>query len=539
MPKRDHLTLELEPVGLLSWTAPEADEASVAKLLVALREATAGTAELASELDAFLSDGISPLAAGALGRLLARELMRLKRSGEAAAACLWLAWHHARKLRLLTGGISIDGSEFAAALDLTSLTAKLVTELKAAELADSLDSARAQLMARAAEQVLLCTFVGGPDLARWDDRALRAADRVREAHAPMLSFQEARQKQSQAQGEAAPHPAPMELPARTEPAKRGMPDAFGDGFDDNNPFALSPSAMDPPKLTVAPDAAAAVARLARETRSRLSGLSRLSAPVPLPLLRPDFEVRLDALLTEAPNLAGAVSHIRRELRLRQVAGNVIAAFRPLLLVGPPGVGKTRIARRIAEAIGLAFASWNVGGASDNRGLEGTSSGWSTAEACWPVRELHRCGMSGALLLVDELDKAARDSRYGTAADTLLAWTDPRQARDARDPVLGPVDLSGISWMLCVNDLSNVPGPLRSRCRAIEVAPPPASAFRSILAGILRDTAEELGCAPQLLPQIGETELRWLERRWGRSPRLLRKLTEAVLGMSAIAPTIVH
>ncbi len=207
----------------------------------------------------------------------------------------------------------------------------------------------------------------------------------------------------------------------------------------------------------------------------------------------------------------------------------------MLLVGPSGIGKTRFGRRLAAALGFDYGAFSLAGASDNRALEGTSAGWSTATPSWPLTEIERLGTAGPLLLADEVDKVRADGRNGDPLQTLLDWLEPGTARAARDPVLGaPVDLSRVSWLLCANDAGRLPGPLLGRLSVVRVDEPPAEAFSAVLRGVLADLADDFGARPAMLPVLEEAEVAWLEAQWRRSRtrRTLRKLTERLLALAA-------
>ncbi len=293
--------------------------------------------------------------------------------------------------------------------------------------------------------------------------------------------------------------------------------------------------MTPAAVIVAPRAREAVARLERSERARLAHLEALAEPVPLVPLPRDFEAIFDRLGAEFPNATAAVTRLRDEARLRAAAGAPGLSFRPLLLAGPPGIGKTRLARRLAAALGLPCAAMSLAGASDSRELEGTARGWATAQPCWALDQVAALGVANPLLLVDEVDKCAREGRNGDPLAALLPFLEPGTAAAHRDPVLGaPCDLSAVSWVLAANDTGRLPGPLLSRLRVVEMGPPPPEAFAAVLAAIRGDIAAELGCAQELLPALEGADQAWLERRWRetRSPRVLRKMVERLLGAAA-------
>jgi ATPase family protein associated with various cellular activities (AAA) len=109
-------------------------------------------------------------------------------------------------------------------------------------------------------------------------------------------------------------------------------------------------------------------------RAEWQSYQPLAAPLPLCRVPRDASRRLAALAEAAPAFTAPLAEIRRTLALAAHAGRPSPRLRPLLLVGPPGVGKTWFARRVAQALELPFASFNHGGATDNRCLQGTARG---------------------------------------------------------------------------------------------------------------------------------------------------------------------
>src|SRR3546814_17372291 len=93
-------------------------------------------------------------------------------------------------------------------------------------------------------------------------------------------------------------------------------------------------------------------------------------------------------------------------------------FRPFLLVGPPGCGETRLARRIGQFTGAGSNLLSVGGSSDNRMLQGTARGWRSADPSFPLLAIMRTEIANPLLIVDEIDKAAVGSNHGSVANPI-------------------------------------------------------------------------------------------------------------------------
>lgn len=268
-------------------------------------------------------------------------------------------------------------------------------------------------------------------------------------------------------------------------------------------------------------------------KRRLLPLAALASPMLRANPPADLAPQLDAVANGMPNFAAVVSVLRQVSALHRYAGRTSVGFRPILLVGEPGVGKTRFASALAAALGLPFGRLSLGGMADNRTLAGTASGWSTSEVCWPVRQLVTLQRVNPILMLDELDKCTA-SHNGDPLATLLDWLEPSTARAVVDPQLNlPVDISHISWVLAANRIGHLPAPLLSRVRVMQIGPLPADSFAEILRSVLRDLALELGLGgSDELPPLAPEDVAWLQRNWKCNPRLLGKLVARVSALSA-------
>lgn len=140
----------------------------------------------------------------------------------------------------------------------------------------------------------------------------------------------------------------------------------------------------------------------------------------------------------------------------------------ICLVGPPGVGKTSLAKSIAEAMGRKFAKISVGGVNDPAEIIGHRRTYMGANPGRIINAIKKCGSGNPVFLIDEVDKMTKDIK-GDPASSLLEVLDPEQNNKFYDNyVEEPYDLSRIMFILTANYVEQIPEELKDRLELVKL-----------------------------------------------------------------------
>lgn len=261
---------------------------------------------------------------------------------------------------------------------------------------------------------------------------------------------------------------------------------------------------------------------------KLKGLIEPVKPVlnaALPLVEtPPLDQVHRALMKEFPHAVSIIDFV-----LADLMGRAVIKMRPLLLVGDPGGGKSRFARRLGELLNLTV--WRIDAAqSDGSAFAGTDRRWHSAECCHPLLAIAWGRTANPLILIDELEKAATRTDYGRLWDCLLGFIEPETGSRYPDPALQiRLDLSHVNYVATANSLEPLPSALRDRFRIAVFPKPTIDDLDALLPGLLRAIATERGVDVRWIPPIDVVERATITNHWpGGSIRRLLRILEAVL-----------
>src|SRR3954462_6961136 len=189
---------------------------------------------------------------------------------------------------------------------------------------------------------------------------------------------------------------------------------------------------------------------------------------------------MDHLYDDLPNFSDVLDDVRRQLALCEDSRDALE-IAPLLLLGPPGIGKTHFARELSILLGTGMGFVSMSSLTAGWVLSGASSQWKGARPGKVFETVVDGQYANPVMVVDEIDKAGGEHTYDPlgALYSLLEHNTAGSFTDEFAEV--PIDASQVVWVATANDGRSIPEPILNRMNVYEVLAPDRDAARHIAA----------------------------------------------------------
>ncbi len=231
------------------------------------------------------------------------------------------------------------------------------------------------------------------------------------------------------------------------------------------------------------------------------------------------------LYDELPNFHEVLDDLKRQLALCSDSRDALE-ITPMLLLGPPGVGKTHFAREVAQLLGTGMGFVSMSSMTAGWVLSGASSQWKGARPGKVFETLVDGQYANPVMVVDEIDKSGGEQAYDPLGSLYSLLEHDTAGRFTDEFAEVSIDASQVIWVATANDLRGIPDPILNRMNVFDIDMPDEEAARKIASKLYRSIRADHDWGQRFEPELSEAVLAELSHC---APREMRRALMTAFG----------
>lgn len=242
-------------------------------------------------------------------------------------------------------------------------------------------------------------------------------------------------------------------------------------------------------------------------------------------VKPSGLPAMEHLYDELPNFTEALDDLKRQLALCHDSRDALE-ITPMLLLGPPGVGKTHFAREVSRLLGTGYGFVSMSSLTAGWVLSGASSQWKGARPGKVFETLVDGQYANPVMVVDEIDKAGGEQAYDPLGSLYSLLEHDTAGTFIDEFAEVPIDASQVIWVATANEARAIPDPILNRMNVYEVQMPDRDAARRIAAKLYRSIRADHDWGTRFAPEPLDDVLDAMSQL---APREMRRAWMAAFG----------